>query len=449
MLALVSLGVPLALSLSRRVDTEVRSQARSQADVVAISASAAIVPPEIPDLQRLASTAGKAVGGRVLIVDAAGRALADSAGGGSRGLEFRTRPEVAAALGGRHVQDRRHSETLGEELLVTAAPVIRDGRPAGAVRITQSVDAVRRAVRGNVLGLAGLAGAVLVFGLVIAAVLARQLAGPMIRLRAAAQRVADGDLGSRARVEGAAEQRELARAFNAMTERVARALAAQEEFVADASHQLRTPLTGMRLRIEEARAQRLPPDAARHLEAATDELDRLAHVIDELLLLSRTGERDAPGDLLDLLEVAADARARWTATAIRRQQSLVLVPVATEAPVLCAQRDLARTIDAVLDNALRYSPPGTTVTLRVGATFVEVLDEGPGVPPGERETVFERFRRGAAGRRGPAGTGLGLAIAREMMRRWEGDVQLDGAPGGGTRVRIELPPFAGSLPREA
>lgn len=449
-LALVSLGVPLALSLSRRVDTEVRSQARSQADVVAISASAAIAPPELDDLNRLAHTAGAAIGGRIVIVDRVGRALADSAGSASLGLGYESRPEVAAALSGRRVQDRRRSRTLDAELLVTAVPVVRNGRPVGAVRVTQSVEAVRKAVRSNVLGLVGLGVSVLVLGFVVALVLARQLSGPMVRLRAAAQRVAEGDLTTTARVEGPAEQRELARAFNAMTARVARALAAQESFVADASHQLRTPLTGVRLRIEEARAGRLPEAAERHLRAATGELDRMAHVIDELLLLSRTGERDAPGEPLELVGVADAACGRWTAAAAERGQSLTLEARVDSAEVWCARSDLDRALDAVIENALRYSPDGSAVTVRVTAGAIEVLDQGPGLSDADSEAVFERFRRGEAARGGGVpGTGLGLTIALEMMRRWGGEATLENAPGGGARARLSLPLFTGSLPAGA
>ena len=107
----------------------------------------------------------------------------------------------------------------------------------------------------------------------------------------------------------------------------------------------------------------------------------------------------------------------------------------------CAPHDLDRSIDALLENALRYSPEGSTVTLEVAPGGVEILDRGPGLEPGEEDVVFERFSRGSAGRRGPGGTGLGLPIARELTRQWGGEVTLSGRDGGGTRASIRIPDF--------
>ena len=94
-------------------------------------------------------------------------------------------------------------------------------------------------------------------------------------------------------------------------------------------------------------------------------------------------------------------------------------------------------LDALIENALRYGGDEVTVVARPGG--LEVLDRGPGLEPGELDAVFDRFHRGAAGRSGPAGTGLGLAIARELARRWGGDVELTNRPGGGAAARISVP----------
>ena len=111
----------------------------------------------------------------------------------------------------------------------------------------------------------------------------------------------------RAPVEGSSEQRSLSHSFNEMTDRLSRAIRAQQRFVADASHQLRTPLTGLRLRLEEARDAGVSDEAARGLEAGDHEIERLARTIDELLVLSRAGEHDAPGEVVHLERAAADA----------------------------------------------------------------------------------------------------------------------------------------------
>ncbi len=105
----------------------------------------------------------------------------------------------------------------------------------------------------------------------------------------------------------------------------------------------------------------------------------------------------------------------------------------------CARADLDRALDALIENAIKYSPPHQSVTIAVEDGRVEVRDFGPGLAPGEDEVVFERFHRGSAGRKGPPGTGLGLAIARSLARAWEGEARLANRPGGGTVAVLEFP----------
>ena len=135
-LVLIALEIPLVLSLSSRVDSEVRSQAAAQAQVVAAAASARI--GDRAQLQRVVEQAGRDLGARVIVVGPRGRLLADSAGTGLRSESYADRPEIAAALAGRSRQGTRHSDTVGEELLFTAVPILDQGRTVGAVRVTQS-----------------------------------------------------------------------------------------------------------------------------------------------------------------------------------------------------------------------------------------------------------------------------------------------------------------------
>jgi signal transduction histidine kinase len=440
LLALIALGVPLAVSLRDRVDSEVRGQARSQADVVAASASELLEPAQRPGLRRLVHVSADSVRGRVIVVNRRGRLLADSANA-PLGRYYGDRPEVRAALNGRGEQITRNSKTLGAEILATSAPVLSHGRPDGAVRVTQSVAAVNRAVRTSILDLAALAAVVLLLGLAAGAVVAQRIARPIRRLDRAARQVASGELDTSVAVEGSAEQRSLARAFNEMTQRIGRLLRSQQDFVADASHQLRTPLTGLRLRLEALLDRFRGRDpAAEELGAALDEVDRLSLIVDELLVLSRAGEHDLPAEFIDLEDAAARAVERLRRAAADRSIELE-VGAGEQCParVWCARQDLDRSIDALLENAVSYSPRGSSVLVEVAPGRVEILDRGPGLAPGEEEAVFERFARGSAGRGGPGGTGLGLPIARELVRQWGGEVTLSPREGGGTRAAIELP----------
>ena len=437
-LAVVSLGVPLALSLRDRVNAEVRSQALGQADIVAATSADVLGSTNSSSLDALVRTSAAAVRGRVLIVDRNGRVLADSAGSSTRGSSYASRPELVEALRGRSVQVQRASRSLHKDILATAVPVLRHGAPVAAVRVTQSVSAVQHAVQATIAKLALVAGTVLLLGLLAGAFIAREVALPIRRLESAANRIASGDLAARAAVEGSAEQRSLARSFNQMAARVQRLVGAQRQFVADASHQLRTPLTALRLRLEEARAGHVAASTARELDTGMAEVDRLAAIIEELLLLSRAEDRELAGEPVDLAAAVHRAESRWRAAAVAGGAHLNIANGRDAGAAWCAAADVDRALDALIENALHYAASGGDVILRALPGRIEVLDHGPGLAPGEEELVFERFRRGAAAPSKP-GSGLGLSIARMLARAWKGDVRLRNRAGGGAIATIELP----------
>jgi two-component system, OmpR family, sensor kinase len=436
-LAVVALEVPLIISIRDRVDAEVKSQALSQAELIAVTLEDELRNRE--GLDEVADRAAEEVRGRVIVVGPGGRLVADSAGEERLGIDYGTRPEIARALGDDSFQEERRSDTLDETILATAVPVREPGtgETIGAVRVTQSVDAVNRATWRATLGLVAIGLLVLVLGLGAGALIAGQVAGPVRRLDQAARRVAEGDLSARAKVEGSAEQQRLARTFNDMTSRLERLVASQREFVADASHQLRTPLSGLRLRLEEARASTVDADAHEEIDAGLRELDRLSAMVTELLVLSQAGEVDAPPERVDLEDAARRAEARWDGAEGGRVRSSG-DPADGFAPLA----DLDRAIDALVENAIHYGNGEVEVRARPGA--LEVLDRGPGLTDEDLEAVFERFHRGVAGRAGPNGTGLGLPIARELARRWGGDVTLANRDGGGARATLLVPPFPGA-----
>ena len=436
-LSVVALLVPLGISLRDRVDAEIRLEARTQAETVAARAASLLNPPRTVELEALAKRSSVAVGGRVLIVDRRGRVLSDSAGFAEPGSRYGTRPEIAAALKGDPEQEIRRSEDLGEEILATAVPVYAETRPSGAVRVTQGVSEVNEAIRRSWLGLALIGALVIGLGLIAGLVIARLISGPVVRLDGAARRVADGDLEVRAKVEGSTEQKTLARSFNTMTERLTVLLASQREFVADASHQLRTPLTGLRLRIEEIRADADAAAEKENADAALAEVDRLSLIVDELLELSRAGEAPPPDARADLDRAVVDAGERWEGAAAEAGCRLAVEP-GGGGEVRCHSTELDRILDILLENAIAYAP-GAPVEIASSPGAVTVSDRGPGLQGQPPEELFERFRRGQASRGGPSGTGLGLAIARELALRWDGSLELHDGPDGGLVARLAFP----------
>jgi signal transduction histidine kinase len=443
LLILVALEVPLALNLARRVDAEVRNDASGQAHIVAAQAAGSM--SDRAQLRRLVRRAATDLGARVIVVDSSGVVRADSAGRGAR--TYASRPEIRTALLGRTAQGERLSQTLGEELLFTAVPVTSNGRIVGAVRVTQSVAAVNDRVRRSVLALAAIGAAALALGLVLAWFLADSLSRPLRRLARTARQVEEGDLEARAELTGPSEQREVALAFNDMTERLSVVLAAQREFVANASHQLRTPLTGLRLRLESAAAKAESPELERELAAAEQEVERLARLLNTLLMLAREGQTATSGRLVSLGLAAKHAQERWEARSQQQGHRLELAQ-GEDVVVHASEEDLAIVLDNLIENALHYSPQGGTVTIEFGSedgeAYLAVLDDGPGLAEGEEEALFERFARGSASREGPSGTGLGLAIVQTLAQRWGGRAALRTRPEGGARAEIRLP--AGALP---
>jgi signal transduction histidine kinase len=445
LLIIVALEVPLALNLARRIDAEVKNEAAAQAVVVAAGASGRMNNPK--QLVNLAKSAGRDLGGRVIIVNRQGLLQADSTAVSQRPLLYASpsRPELRTALSGFRAQGERHSATLGQDLLYTAVPITNNGRVVGAVRVTQSIEAVHKRVRRSVLALAAIGGFALLLGLAIAWVLASSLSKPLRSLATTARRVEAGDLEARADDSGPSEQREVAKAFNDMTDRLGTVLAAQREFVANASHQLRTPLTGLRLRLESARAK--SRDAGPELEAAEREVERLARLLTSLLTLAREGDKPGPSRRVSLARAAERAHERWAGAAEQDGRSLELVGNG-DATIAASEEDLAILLDNLIENALRYSPSRVAVDWgqEGGEAWLAVLDEGPGLAAGEEKRLFERFARGSAGSE-RTGTGLGLAIVDTLARRWRGRASLANRLEGGARAEVRFP-AAGTVAEE-
>jgi signal transduction histidine kinase len=438
-LILVAIEVPLALSLADRVTSDIEDNAAVQAQAVATAASGQLARPEA--LDEIVRDSADELGGRVIVVDRQGRLLADSAGEELSSVSYADRPEVAAALAGQTSQGTRFSETLDQDLLYTAVPVFNAGRTVGATRVTQSVEAVQARVRRNVLALAGVGVVALVLGLALAWIVAGSLARPLRELARTARRVEQGDLDARVEPSGASEQREVAHAFNDMTERLGQSLAAQREFVGNASHQLRTPLTSLRLRLEAASLKTDDEDAQRDLLAAELELERLSRLLSSLLALAREGERPTVVRPTALGDACTRAGGRWQVHADETEHRLDL----TEGPevhVRASEEDVTIVLDNLIENALRYSPGGTPITLawdRVDGTGrLSVLDEGPGVAEDEESKLFERFARGSSSK-GTTGTGLGLAIVATLARRWGGSARILRRAEGGSRAEVCFP----------
>jgi two-component system, OmpR family, sensor kinase len=432
---IVALEVPLAVNLQRRALAELEAQALIRAQAVASA-----VRQEVRATRALRDVVREAAdGGRVIAANDDGVLVADSAGIGLVGTDYATpeRFEIQRALEGQVETRTGYSSTLGQDILATAVPVLRGGAPVGAVRVSLPMAEVSANVRRTLIGLIAVGGAVLVAGLLIAFFLAGSLSRPLRRVARTAERLGSGDLSARTGdVRAAREIEEVAREFDEMASRLEATVRAQGEFAGNASHQLRTPLTGLRLRLEAA-AEDAPRTLRAELEAAIQEVDRLTAIVERLLLLARRRE-GAGGEAVPLRPAAERAVARWQARAEAAGATLDARGDGGEA--FADPGDVDQILDNLIDNGISYAPgPIVVESGRAdGRAFVAVEDRGPGIPEPERERVIERFYRGRGTASG--GSGLGLSIVRELAERWNGAVEIRPGLVGGTRVEVRLPP---------
>ena len=307
-----------------------------------------------------------------------------------------------------------------------------DGRHAWAIGLPDGrwlVARIRPQRPNPLLGLFFALGLIAVGVAVSAYPVVRRLTRRLERLQASVEALGAGNLSARVTVEGSDEVSALAGSFNRAAERIEQLVAAHKTLLANASHELRSPLARIRMGIEMFKSD-TRPKLRDELARDIAELDAL---IDEILLASRLEAVEAPGPIegVDLLALLAEECARGGAT------------LEGEAVTLRGHaRLLRRALRNLLDNARRYgggTPVEATLHRTVSGTArVEVCDRGPGVAAHERERIFEPFYRPAGSSEREGGAGLGLALVRQIARRHGGDAQCLAREGGGCCFRLEL-----------
>jgi two-component system sensor histidine kinase MprB len=370
------------------------------------------------------------------VVSSAGTILVRSAPGISLPVEAGTRR--LAERGGKPFF--RDASVQGIHLRVLAEP-LAGGRAVQFAQPLTEVDSLLSRLR---LILAAL----VVGGIALAALLGRLVAGaamaPLKRLTQAAEHVAvTSDLSRRIAPSGEDEIGRLARSFNAMLDALERSMSAldasvdaQRQLVADASHELRTPVTSLRTNIEILQqGQALGAEEhGRLLSDVVEQIEELTLLVNDLIDLARGEEPrvDTEEVRLDLLveDVLERARRRSPGTPLRVELAPTLV---TGVPAR-----LERAVGNLLDNAVKYGAPGEPVEVRLTGEELTVRDHGPGISAGDLPHIFDRFYRGADAR-GRPGSGLGLAIVRQVAVQQGGSVAAEHAPGGGTLMRLRLP----------
>ncbi|NTV94758.1 MAG: sensor histidine kinase [Thiobacillus sp.] len=264
---------------------------------------------------------------------------------------------------------------------------------------------------------------------------------PLENLRRAVAKRRGDDLSPLDEAMAPGEVRPLIREVNALIERLKGMMDQQKRFVANAAHQLRTPFAGLRAQAELARRADAPPAVRAALEGICEGAGRCSRLVTQLLTLARN-EPDARTEENmtehDLNRIAQETAMDWVPEAVGKDIDLGFEGSAGELPLRCDEGAMRDLIGNLLDNAIRYTPPGGRVTLRTGpGPWLRVDDNGPGIPPEERGKVFDRFYRVAGS--GQPGSGLGLAIVHEVAQRHRAHIAIESGEGGrGTAFRVSF-----------
>jgi signal transduction histidine kinase len=436
-LVLVAVLVPSAITYRRRQYADARSALQRQAFALAGLAEDRLedeaTSVEYEPLRRASAHAAREPGAAVVIADRRGRVVARSGTAGDDQTEALHRA-VAGEV----------TSVTKEGRFAVAVPVGSGGRVFGAVEISTPTDAVDSRVRQYWLELGAVGAAALVAVVAIGLGLARTVSRPLEKLRSVATRLGEGDLHARAATDqGPAELRDLAADLNRTAERLERLVNTQAEFVGDVSHQLRTPLTAVRLRLENLESAGDHPEEA---EAALAEVERASRLIDGLLALAKADAGGIPprANPIDLRALAEDRVLGWSPLADELGVHITLAP-GPELSIAADRERVGQVLDNLIANALDAAPANghVEVAIRAGRrqTELHVIDDGRGMPDEDRVRAFDRFWRGTDGSQGPelGGSGLGLAIVARLAATDNGTARLDRAPTGGIDAVVVWP----------
>jgi len=436
-LAVVGSAVAVYLLVRQQLHDDVADQLRARAAIHAtrgfknigeLSPLAGPQVPEPPTLPRLISADGRVLAARY------------------PRLQYPITPEARAVAAGERrsaLSDMRFREERLQVLTVRAGP----GR---ALQLAQSLESVENTLDRLLLVLVGVAGV----GMLAAPVVGLLVAGgglrPVRRLTRAAEDIArTGDLEYRIEVGSQDELGSLASSFNGMLDRLAgmvdtveRARRAQRQLVADASHELRTPIASLRANVELlALGSGDVTDRAELVSDVVQQLDGLTTLVSQLIELAREELREPERASVALDQIVDEAVQRMRRDYPQVEFAAELEPTS----LLGAPDSLARAVGNLVDNAAKWSPAGGVVEVSLRGGTLQVRDHGPGIEEADLPFVFERFYRAAAARDRP-GSGLGLAIVAQVVSAHEGELRAEHAPGGGALLTARFP---SALPRDS
>jgi signal transduction histidine kinase len=432
---LVAAVVPLALgAIAHERDSFIEDTARTAASIAGIAEERlGDGVADDPALSAALVTAARQ-GDELLLLNSHGQVV-DSQG--------TPRDAVWRQLVAQSTLQNEPTTELTKDRVVAVQTVWDDGKLSGTAIGTLVLERPTGPLNQNIanlwLYLIGLSGAAMVAAVLIAAYFARWVGRPLARLDTAARKIADGDLTVRAKTAyGPPELRRMAATFNMMAGRLEALVHGHRAMLADVSHQLRTPLTALRLRLDLLAADSAPAAAA-ELAGAQEEIARLSRLVDGLLATARAEAVTDQLEQIDVMEAVSERVAAWQPVADGNGVKLLAEAPPSPAPLVAlGAGHLDQILDNLLDNAIdAIGGEGGIVQVSVArtetGTRLTVADDGPGMTPQERSRAFLRYTTGSQN-----GTGLGLAIVHRLVTANGGTIKLADTPGGGLTVAVEF-----------
>jgi signal transduction histidine kinase len=421
---LIAVVIPLGIIVTRQQAADFADQTDRAAQAISAVAEEHLDDHASATGMQNALDRFAADGYGTVVLDAAGRSIARA------GLP------VPAAV----TRAARTKVTLPQppDLLAVTAPIGDTGRSFGLIVLVHDTSTLDHRRSELWIALTGAAVVTFALGAAVAWLLSRWIARPLTNLVRAAHGVGRNDRPVRAdEHSGPAQVRDLATAFNTMTNRVGALLTTQRDMTAEVSHQLRTPLAALRLRLELHRDE-LPDSRSADITAMIDEIGRLTRLLDGLLAVARAEATSASPTRTDPSVIAAERVAAWQPVAADQQIELAIDAAPATADITPGY--LEQILDNLLDNAIAASPPGSRVVLAIRQTdsgaVITVRDSGPGMSAEQQTQALHRWTTDRAGN---GGTGLGLAVVRRLVEADHGTLTLDRAPAGGLQVEIRFP----------
>jgi signal transduction histidine kinase len=349
-----------------------------------------------------------------------------------------TDPELVARWSTLRDTDRGSVSTPEGRVDFVAVPVKTRSQSDGVFVVAIFRDREREEIDPALAGVAITGLVVLIIGSLLAWMLADRILKPVAKISSTARSISESDLTKRIEIEGRDEIAQLTVTFNDMLDRLQDAFQAQKQFIDDAGHELRTPITIVRGHLETSAAA--PEERPMIMALVLDELNRMARLVDDLVLLARS---DRP-DLLDLTVIdvstlTEEVRAKAEAIAPRAWT----VDEVGKGSVVADRERVTQALLQLAQNASQYTKEGDLIALGSSVADGEarfwVRDTGPGIDTRDRGRIFRRFERGRNGRGRAGGAGLGLAIVHAIARAHHGSVELDSEPGAGSTFRLVIP----------